>query len=267
MKHKKIVNKLLFWFLLIALFPMILFTSLQYSIARKALIKEVKNRLNYVAGSKEKLLDRYISDRRRDAETIAKIPDIIDATKQYKKKLLNNNKSSQQVQQLDQKYRKLLENYLQIFGYSDMLLFSISGEMIFSLNNSDEIGRNYQLLAYKNSDIINIINRAKTLMQVEISNFSYYQDNLEPIAVIAAPIFQENKIIGVIVLEINNQEYNQIVNDYTGLGESGETIVGSLVDKKIVFTTRTRHDSKAALKRYININEKKSHPLNQAIQG
>jgi signal transduction histidine kinase len=266
-KSKKIVNKLLFWFLLIALLPLSTFTALQYYIARSSLIKEVNNNLNYIAESKAKFLDSYIYERQKNAETIAQIPNIINATEQYQIIFNQYGNNSEEYRQLDQDYRKFLQNYLEIFGYSDILLISPSGATTFSVNNPEKIGVNYQTGIYKDSEIAKVIDRAKTLMQVEISNFSYYKDYPEPTAFIAAPIFQSKKIIGVVVLKINNQEFNQVVNDYTGLGKAGETIVGSLVDKRIIFTARTRHDPQAAFQRYINIDENKSHPLNQAIQG
>ncbi|WP_413171909.1 ATP-binding protein [Anabaena azotica] len=266
-KNKKLVNKLLFWFLLIALVPLSIVTSIQYYMARNSLKKEVNNNLNYIAESKTKFLDSYINERQNNAATIAQIPNIIDAAEAYQKAFNKYGIKSEEYQQVNYKYRHFITNYLEIFGYSDILLISQAGNPIFSLNNPKEIGKNYYQLTYKNSEIAKVFDRAKTLMQVEISNFTYYTSNHEPTAFIAAPIFKNNLIIGVVVLQLNNQKFNKVVNDYTGLGKSGETIVGSLVDERIIFTAPTRHDPKAAFQRYVNINNNKLHPLNQATQG
>ncbi|MBD2296699.1 sensor histidine kinase [Anabaena sphaerica FACHB-251] len=267
MKNKKLVNKLLLWFLLIALVPLSIVTSIQYYMARNSLIKEVNNNLISIADSKAKFLDFYIHEKQKNAENLAQIPNIIEATEKYQKAFNENGIDARQYQQIDQKYRQFITNYLDIFGYSDILLISQAGNTIFSINNAKEIGKNYYKGTYKNSEVAKVFDRAKTLMQVEISNFTYYTSNNEPTAFIAAPIFKKNLIIGVLVLQLNNQEFNKVVNDYTGLGKSGETIVGSLVDECIIFTAPTRHDQKAAFQRYINIRNNQSHPLNQANQG
>ncbi|WP_416242405.1 ATP-binding protein [Anabaena cylindrica] len=268
MKNKKLVNKLLFWFLLIALVPLSIVTSIQYYIARNSLTKEVDNNLISIADSKAKFLDFYINEKEKNAAIIAQMPNVIDATEKYQKAFDENGINTREYQQVDKKYRQSITNYLDIFAYSDILLISQSGNTIFSVNNSKEIiGKNYYQETYKNSELAKVFDRAKTLMQVEISNFTYYASNHEPTAFIAAPIFKNNLIIGVVVLQLNNQEFNKVVNDYTGLGQSGETIVGSLVDERIIFTAPTRHDPKAAFQRYINISNNKSHPLNQANQG
>ncbi|MFM6156563.1 MAG: HAMP domain-containing protein [Sphaerospermopsis kisseleviana] len=267
MKNKKLVNKLLFWFLLIALVPLSIVTSIQYYIAQNSLTKEVNNNLISIADSKARFLDFYINETEKNAATIAQIPKIIDAIEEYKEAFAKNGNDTKEYQIIDQKYRKFITNYLDIFGYSDIILISEDGNNIFSIKNETEVGRNYYQKAEKNSELAKVFDRAKTLMQVEISNFTYYKSNHEPTAFIAAPIFKENLIIGVVVLQLNNQEFNQVVNDYTGLGKSGETIVGSLVDKRIIFTAPTRHDPKAAFQRYININNNQLYPLNQATQG
>ncbi|MFB2898259.1 PAS domain S-box protein [Aerosakkonemataceae cyanobacterium BLCC-F50] len=52
MKSKKIVNKLLLWFLFIALVPLTSVTAITYFITRTSQTKEVKNNLVYIAQSK-----------------------------------------------------------------------------------------------------------------------------------------------------------------------------------------------------------------------
>jgi signal transduction histidine kinase len=267
LKNKKLVNKLLLWFLLIALVPLIVVTSIQYYIAYNSLNKEVNNNLIYIADSKAKFLDFYINEKQRNAINLAQNSQIIEATEEYQKIIKNGNLDVKASQEIDKKYRQIITYYLDIFGYSDILLISQDGNTIFSVNNSQEVGKNYYQKKYKNSEIAQVFDRAKTLMQVEISNFTYYSSDHEPTALIAAPIFKNNLILGVVVLQLNNQEFHKVVNDYTGLGKSGETIVGSLVNDRIIFTAPTRHDRKAAFKRKINIGKNLSHPLYQANQG
>ncbi|MFM7407803.1 MAG: hypothetical protein ACKO3K_14395 [Cuspidothrix sp.] len=200
MKNKKLVNKLLFWFLLIALVPLSIVTSIQYYIAQNSLTKEVNNNLISIADSKARFLDFYINETEKNAATIAQIPKIIDAIEEYKEAFAKNGNDTKEYQIIDQKYRKFITNYLDIFGYSDIILISEDGNNIFSIKNETEVGRNYYQKAEKNSELAKVFDRAKTLMQVEISNFTYYKSNHEPTAFIAAPIFKENLIIGVVVL-------------------------------------------------------------------
>ncbi|MBW4612431.1 MAG: HAMP domain-containing protein [Desmonostoc vinosum HA7617-LM4] len=267
LNNKKIVNKLLAWFLLIALLPLTTVTSLQYYIASDAQFKEVKNNLISIAEGKARLLENYLSERQKNAANIAKIPNIIDAAEQYQKAFKADGLDSKSYSQIDDVYRQFITNYLEIFGYSNIFLVSPGGDIIFSVKRVHEFESNFYKQIYKNSEIAKVFDRAKTLMQVEISNFSYYTSSREPAAFIAAPIFKKKLIIGVVVLQLNNQEFNKVVNDYTGLGKTGETIVGSIIGDRIVFTSGTRHDPKAAFQRFVSIDNQKLHPLDQAAHG
>jgi two-component system, NtrC family, sensor kinase len=267
LKSKKIVNKLLFWFLLIALLPLTSVTAITYYIASQSQLQKVNEHLVSIAESKAKQLENYLNERQKNAATVAQMPNIADAIEQYQTAFTNSGINSLAYQQIDQKYRPFLTNYLDIFGYSNIFLISQSGDAIFSVKRSEEVGSNYRQKLNNNTELAKVFDRAKTLMQIEISKFSYYQPTQQPAAFIAAPVFKNNQIIGVVVLQLHNQEFNKVVNDYTGLGKTGETIVGSVVGESIVFTTSTRHDLKAAFNRTINISQEKSHPLNLASQG
>ncbi|MBD2387011.1 sensor histidine kinase [Cylindrospermum sp. FACHB-282] len=260
MKHKKIVNKLLLWFLLISLVPLTTVTSIKYYIASSSQKKEVNNNLASIVDNKAKRLENYLNEKQKNAAAIAQIPNIVDAIEQYETAYKAYGINSLIYQQVDDKYRPFLSNYLEIFGYSDIFLVSQSGDAIFSIKRGKEFGTNYYNGSYNNSEIAKVFDRAKTLMQVEISNFSYYAATNEPAAFIASPVFKKNLIIGVVVLQLNNHEFNQVVNDYTGLGKTGETIVGSVIGQSIVFTSPTRHDQKAAFQRSVNIGKPQLHP-------
>ena len=80
----------------------------------------------------------------------------------------------------------------------------------------------------------------------EISNFEYYAATNEPAAFIAAPVLKGGGVIGVVVLQMSNQEIYKVVTDATGLGYTGETVVGSRVDNDVIFVTPVRHDPYAA---------------------
>ncbi|MEA5579781.1 ATP-binding protein [Nodularia harveyana UHCC-0300] len=267
MNNTKIVNKLILWFLIIALLPLTTITCLNYYIASSSQKKEVENNLIATANSKVKWLENYINQRKNNAKAITQIPHIIDAAEKYQQVFEKFGLNSPESKKLDREYRTFITNYLEIFGYSDIIFISQPGDAIFSVKLGQELGENFHTGDYKNSELAKVFERAKTLMQVEISNFGYHLNTKEPVAFIAAPIFKNNIIIGVLVLKLNNQEFNKVVNNYIGLGKTGETIVVSKIDQTIVFNSPTRHDSNAAFNRTINIKQQKSHPLNQASQG
>lgn len=267
MKESKIVNKLILWFLVIALLPLTTITCIYYYIASSSQKKQVSNNLIAMADQKVQWLENYINERKNNAKAITQIPHIVDATEKYQQVFTEFGLDSSAYQKLDIEYRQSLTNYLEIFGYRDIILISHSGDTIFSVQYPQSMGKNLYADDYIETELAKVFDRAKTLMQVEISNFGYHLDNQEPVAFIAAPIFKNNIIIGVLVLKLNNQEFDKVVNNYIGLGKTGETIVVTQISDRIVFTSPIRHDRNAAFNRNIAINKQNPDPLYQASQG
>ena len=86
--------------------------------------------------------------------------------------------------------------------------------------------------------------------------------------VISTPIRNEHhQVIGVLAARLNLSRFFRLINDHTGLGETGETIVGKRIENEIVFMAPTRHDISAALQRKISIGASESSALQEAARG
>ena len=73
--------------------------------------------------------------------------------------------------------------------------------------------------------------------------------------------------VGVLAARLNLARLFQRVNDVTGLGETGETIVGKRVDEEIIFMAPTRHDPAAALERRVSVTEGEGRSIHGAVSG
>lgn len=86
--------------------------------------------------------------------------------------------------------------------------------------------------------------------------------------VVATPIKDKNgKIIGVLGTRLNLDKFYAIIKDETGLGATGETIVGKKIGNEIVFMAPTRYDENAALTRKAVLGEGGMSGLQDAARG
>jgi HAMP domain-containing protein len=98
--------------------------------------------------------------------------------------------------------------------------------------------------------------------------------------VIATPIRTPDlKLHGVLAARLNLERFFRLINDLTGLGTTGEILVGKHQkarkpekDKepekdRVVFMAPTRHDAEAALRREIEMGAKHSISLQEASRG
>jgi PAS domain S-box-containing protein len=85
---------------------------------------------------------------------------------------------------------------------------------------------------------------------------------------VTAPIFDLNDVsIGVFALEIDMSSIYKIIQDNTGLGNTGESVVGKKIGNEVLYLSPLKFDSDAALNRRITIGAKVSVPIQNAVQG
>ncbi|MEC7521333.1 MAG: HAMP domain-containing protein [Myxococcota bacterium] len=85
--------------------------------------------------------------------------------------------------------------------------------------------------------------------------------------VIATPIRDENAVeIGVLAARLNLAQLFGLINDVSGLGETGETVVGRIIGDELVLMAPTRSQPDAILRRY-PIGEVEQMPVTLAARG
>jgi HAMP domain-containing protein len=85
---------------------------------------------------------------------------------------------------------------------------------------------------------------------------------------IATPIRDEHRAtIGVFAARLSLTGFFRLINDYTGLGASGETVVAKKIGDEVVFMAPTRHDATAALNRKVAIGADVAISLQDAARG
>ncbi len=84
---------------------------------------------------------------------------------------------------------------------------------------------------------------------------------------LSSSLFLDDDHIGILIIETDTRDLVELATDYTGLGESGETVLGkSLNDKYAVFLTPLRFDADATLKRTVPMSQG-NIPMVAALTG
>jgi signal transduction histidine kinase len=247
--------------------PLSIVTYLTYTISEQSLRQEVTNNLRAIADSKANQIETYARERQRNVTALARMPSIVNAFEPLDRAFFEHGIGSPEYTAIENELRPFLSDYLEQSGYADVFLISPSGDAIFSVRQGEDLGSNFYTGPNKDTALARVFDRAKTLLVTEVSNFEYYAATNAPAAFMAAPVLQGGVVVGVVVLQMSNQEVYKVVNDYTGLGNTGETIVGSRVDNDVVFVTPLRHDPYAAFRRRIPLGSALELSLQQAAQG
>ena len=267
-RSKPIAHTFIFWFLVISSIPVAVVATLAYRSGETNLRREVTRQLDATAAAKVHQIEVYLLERTRDVTTLARTPSLIDAAERLDAAFRAGGLDSPGYHAIEREVRPFLTLYKVTAGYFDLFLVSADGNAIFSVNQGEDLGSNYRTGPYRDSGLARVFDNASTLLETAVSDFEYYQATNEPAAFIGSPILNDDgAVVGALILQMSNAAMYALAQDYTGLGQTGETLVGSKIGNKAVFVTPVRHDAHAAFRRSVELGSAREPSLQEAVRG
>ncbi len=266
-KNLRITTKFVLWFLLIALVQLITVTYISYKSSRVALEDEVANSLMAVADNKAGRVEAYLHEREKNVTMLASMQDVVDAIEQFGSEVDKGSIGSMEYEAVDRKFRPLLEYYQKSAGYDNIFLINPYGDILFSSKVDKDIKSIYAAGSQRDSQLIKVFMKTNMSEETEISDFEHDPETGEGAVFISAPVFRGMEVLGVVVVQMGTEGVHELVQDYTGLGETGETIIVSKIKEEVVFITPGRFDSEGDPRKKIQMGSEKGLDIQRAAQG
>ena len=260
--RRSIAGRLLFWFLVIALIPCAIVTAITARIAATALEKSVRDNLVQIAAGKANELESYASERVRDCAAFARGPTFTQAIRE-----LAAVPGTDALHEAGAEFREYFTYVAKAFDYADLLLLDGDGRVIFSLAESIPCGSSIASGSLVSSELAAGFDRARTLLQSDLSGFQPYGKAATPLAFVTCPVLDEGRVTGVLALALGPQRVWRILSDLTGLGDTGEIVAGELIGNAVLITTPLRHATNAAFRMKIPLASAQATATQRAATG
>ena len=256
--HRSIAGRLLIWFLLISLVPCAVITTLTVRSASHALEDSVHDNLSQIAASKAVELENYCRERLADITMLASDPNFINAASEF---------TSTQAQLSVKQTNRFLSEAAEAAGFLEMFVIDPKGKIVFSANpnftNEDSILTG----TFASTELAAGFERSRTLLQSELSGFQIYASNPKPIAFLTCPILKDGREIAVLAGGIGPERVWRILADMSGLGNTGEIVVGESIGDEVLVTAPLRSDPNSAFRRKISIGKAQGSATQMAASG
>ena len=210
---KSIMAKLIIQFFVVGLIPLIGMGTLTYYLSRDAMETEVFNHIASVNSIKKVQTLEFLKDRMKNLTLLSRT--------QHIRNMLAN-KTYQEMS-------SIFEYYMNVFGYSDIILLGVNGQPLYSAAKNIE----YEL----NPDIpLETKEPAKALWEKilktetpTMTDMVTYFEKRAPALFMGAPVYSDiGDLEAVIICQINATRINALISEQTGMGETGDTyIVGA----------------------------------------
>ncbi|QEH31892.1 Methyl-accepting chemotaxis protein PctA [Aquisphaera giovannonii] len=259
--------RLMLWFLAISLIPCLILTLINNYLSVRSLERSVRSQLLSVAASKITQLDNFIRERRGDIAVISQAPRTVQVTEELSTALARGTLAEPARREKEALFRQSAGHYMEAYGYANLYLFDAESRLLFRAKADLDVGDRLLAGPLKDTELAEAFTRSKSLFQSVVSDYQTYPGLSEPAVFVAQPVLKEGSIVGVIILQLGNAELYRIFSDYSGLGETGETVAVSLRGDEVVFVNPTRKDPAAAFRRKARLGEERSPAVQRAVRG
>ncbi len=271
-------NKLLLNFTLVTGLSVIALAFIAINNSTRTIQMEVENALNGIVDEKLDRIYSYVDEKQNAMAGLAEIPVVIDAIEQMRSGFSQGINSSAYLA-LDKKVRPALVKLSeQFFGY-DLFLISPEGDIVFSLLHEEEFATNLKTGPYNNTQLANVFIKASTLLETHFSPFERYLpskgselDQTPDTAVVryaflSTPVFAKHKLLGVLAIQVSNDDFTPIITDYGGLKRTGEILINLLENNDAVVMSPFRHKRNTSSGLHLPIGSKTALPIQSSVMG
>lgn len=164
--------------------------------------------------------------------------------------------------------KEMLDSQLKVvqkaYDYIDVMLINPAGKIIYHTNET-------HIERYLDKSFSTLHRNAFNEGTKRIYISDIYKNNYEDYKYgiyITGPVHDLNaNFLGVVAFEVDMKDIFGFIQDTTGLGETGETLLGKNFSDKALFLNPLRHDKSAALNRWVTYEQKSAFPIKEAVNG
>jgi signal transduction histidine kinase len=242
------------------LLTLAVFGTIVFSQARKTLETIRVAQLNNIADLKKDKIETFFEERKNDLSSLRTFSHV-----RMNLPLLSAPRSSAQGDGQNKIRRELdseLRPFQDVYGYLDIMLLDRHGRIVYTSNREHqrrELGTHLSdRRAFEEGRsavyFSNVLVREATGKQYEMFGVAPVNDT-------------QGRFIGAVVVEIDMGPIYTFVENSTGLGETGETLIDRKEGNEVLFLSPLRHASNAALQKKVPFDDKLALAAQKAAAG
>ncbi|MCD6396675.1 MAG: methyl-accepting chemotaxis protein [Spirochaetaceae bacterium] len=276
-------GKILIVFTLLTTATIIALALISLTRTSEALSDAASNQLAAIRAIKKTQIENFFAERMDDAIVLAENPFTHQAFKDLNAALDANggvtsgnfrgNTNGQYdapaaFKAVHDKYYSTFAHYMEQYGYYDLFFIGAEqGDISFTVTKEADFGM--RLINVKSS-LKDVWAIAVKEGRVALSDTKPYAPSADaPAQFVAAPLKENGRVIGVVALQLSLEAVNRIMQERTGMGETGETyLVGS--DKLMrsdSFLDPTGHSVSASMAGTVEANGVDTEAVKSALAG
>jgi len=231
--YQTLGGKLLLWFLGLSLVPMLVLSIVSYRTASTSLREQIFSKLSAVSDIKKRQIEYYFFEIEKEIEILSKMPSLASDLDDLKKRLTLSGTDlsafiiSPEYDAIRNRMDGYLQQYRDIYGNADLLLVDKEGNIFYAIERKAELGTNILKGKYSDTNLGRLVRDVIDKGEAQIADFAPYAPaGGVPAAFIGYTVYNaKGQLDGVVVLRLSIMEIDAIMQEESGLGDTGETYI------------------------------------------
>ncbi|MEE8398901.1 MAG: HAMP domain-containing protein [Desulfobacterales bacterium] len=219
---------LLFWFLILSLFPTTVVSVISYRNAKENILENARHVLKSVTRLKADYINFYFEGMERNLtmqsqleSNVAFLEALSDAFQQSGRSIEDFAKSFK-ARMIHHERGGGLKDYQRTYGYDDILLADVEGNILFSVREADDLGTNMLTGKYSQGHFSAAMKRALETGRAAFSDYGRYAPADNDVAgfILAVVVDDSGNRIGFIVFRLSVGIIDKIMQQDAGMGNT-----------------------------------------------
>jgi len=263
----KIANKLFVSLLLVSMVPLAIAGFVAYQKISDTLQNMILYRLETLAKERVERIERLLAEAQDDLVMLARVPVVAAALGDLARSFSSGGIHSREYREMEEKYGPLIAALAGRERIHDLMMISPAGDVVFSLTKERDLGTNLRTGRYKDTELARVYNLVQEAGETVISEIDMYEPSRAAAVFQAAPVKAGDRLVGVLAMQMPMKPINAVAQDYSGLGETGETDIILARENETIWVAPTRHDTGAAFTRRLGQGSGFAVPAQEAARG
>lgn len=215
-----IKNEILFWFLILAILPIISLSIINNMVLQYEFYSLSKSNLTKTLEDKITSVEQYSKDMKNTLEISANMPLTQHALDKFSNKKTDLEFSDEDID-------KFYKTFSSKVGFYDLFLINMNGNVVYSVKKESDYNTNLISGVYKDTNLASVYTDAKTTLNTQISQFEFYDPSKKMASFVATPIYHNGELTGIIAAQINTDVFDDIFEEIDFGIKSGEIVVSA----------------------------------------
>ncbi len=246
MKIQKMLNikpKMVLFFLLTGLIPLVLTGYVGTRLAKKALLQEAFLKMEAIQSIRSGQLIENFENRLENLKLLTEYEVLNDLFTLLSSRGSVMTSDSRQYEAETAAVSALMEDYIQTNKYQDFYLIEgNSGKVLFSVQNKKDLGTSLSHGRYRDSGLAVLWEKVMKTGELSVVDFTPYEpDGNIQYAFLGAPLYdRQGTVRGVAALRIGTDFISDLLDSRQGMGDTGESYILRWFRQNNTFSIRSR---------------------------